>query len=268
MSGRRPPRAARTARTAATLAPLVAALVLAGCTSPADRPDFDAASVSRPASTSAATVTSTAGPATAEPSGTAAVPPGGPSEFDVDGPLPEGTPAARAGEQLALGPEGFSAEVTFAGVVLGRSNAGIDEVFVEASVRSDGTDALLALTMTFAICPGTVPVPRPDGDRCVRTRTEYGELGVPALVARVDGTRTVVATGDVDTYEYPGGGAREGTPTWTRHRYPIRITVSPRFEVDGGDGSTYVAVGTVQVGPYTAREDGQADNVLVLPVGP
>lgn len=235
------------------------ALLLAttGCSADLARPTFSATQQATPA---------TGGPAVTSvptPEGGAAG-----SGLDTSAPTPTGSPAALTDLTVVPGPPGLSAQVSFSGVVLDQRNPGTEAVFPVIALQSDGQRGLLTVTMPFFLCSGTGPATSAEAGECVPSRVEYGELATPELRLTLDGTRTITVTGDLDTYSSPGNGPRSAsaTPSWTGHRYQLRITVSPRFPAPGtSDDRTFVAVGTVQLGPYSAREDSSAANIVVLP---
>ena len=115
--------------------------------------------------------------------------------------------------------------MTFAGLVLEERAVGVTVTYPEVHVTADGAE----LTLPTWNCL-TADAPSDPADAgCVRSRTEYAELGVPDLDAsRRHGTLRF--SGNFATSTRPAGGV----PEPTGRVYAVTVEVTPDRALRGG----------------------------------
>lgn len=153
-------------------------------------------------------------------------------------PLTAAAPGDLAPVDLDPGADGFTATVSFGGVVLEPRAVGVTVAYPELRVSSDGDRTLAHVEFAVWNCLADTPPADPTTADCRRGLTEYADLPSPDLqAARTDdGVRL---TGSFPTYTRPNGSP----PVATGRSYALAVQVQDR----GGSVS-----GTLQLGDGSA----------------
>ncbi|WP_131801497.1 hypothetical protein [Klenkia brasiliensis] len=128
-----------------------------------------------------------------------------------------------AGTDLEPGGDGFTAEVSFGGVVLEPRAVGVTVAYPRLRVSDDGDRALAHVELEVWNCLADAPPADPAAADCRRGLAEYADLPSPDLRA----TRTddgVQLTGSFPTYTRPNGSA----PVYTGRSYALEVEVADR----------------------------------------
>lgn len=161
--------------------------------------------------------------------------------------------AAAAGDlaatDLVPGADGFSAEVSFAGVVLEPRAVGVTVAYPRVRVSGDGDATLAHVELEVWNCLDDAPPADPSAADCRRGLAEYADLPSPDLRAERTGDG-VQLTGSFPTYTRPNGSA----PVYTGRSYTLDVELRDRGgRVTGtlqlGDGQAAAEPG----GTYTGR---------------
>lgn len=185
---------------------LVALLVLAGgavaVVTTSSSPDSTAAG-----STTSPTGATSTGPATTPTSPAA--------------PLTAAAAGDLADVDLRPGDDGFTASLTFPGVVLEPRAVGVTVAYPVLTVEGDDTSAIAHLDLPLWNCLAADPPADPVAAQCSRALEEHADLGTPELsVHRRDGR--VELDGAFATYTRPNGSA----PAYTARSYAVTVTIA------------------------------------------
>jgi hypothetical protein len=191
-------------------------------------------------STSGSTSSSTAGSSGSSAAGSAPTSAGGPATTSASSasagtagdPDPTGasTPAApltaaAAGDLAAVdlppGDDGYTASLTFPGVVLEPRAVGVTVAYPVLTVDSDGTSTIAHLDLPIWNCLAGTPPVDPAAAQCSRALEEHADLGSPDLVTERDGDGADLS-GSFATYTRPNGSA----PAYTGRSYPLTVTIT------------------------------------------
>ncbi|MCO7219980.1 hypothetical protein [Klenkia sp. PcliD-1-E] len=161
---------------------------------------------------------STAGPTSAATGTTAATTTPTPAA-----PLTAAAAGDLAGTDLAPGADGFTAEVSFAGVVLEPRAVGVTVAYPRLRASGDGERSVAHVELAVWNCLADTPPADPATADCRRGLVEYADLPSPELST----TRTgdgVQLTGSFPTYTRPNGSA----PSYTGRSYTLDVEVADR----------------------------------------
>jgi len=133
--------------------------------------------------------------------------------------------AAAAGDladlDLPTGDDGFTASLTFPGVVLEPRAVGVTVAYPVLTVDSDGASTVAHLDLPVWNCLAGSPPADPVAAQCTRSLEEHADLGSPDLVVeRGDGGADL--SGAFATYTRPNGSA----PSYTGRSYPVTATIT------------------------------------------
>ncbi|SCX51866.1 hypothetical protein SAMN03159343_2647 [Klenkia marina] len=157
-------------------------------------------------------------PAPAEPSRTGTAPSAAPTPQPA--PLTATAAGGLAGTDVPPGVDGFTASLTFAGIVLEPRAVGVTVAYPVLTASSDGSRAVAHLELPVWNCLAADPPADPAAAQCTRSLTEYADLGSPDLV--VDRSADGAALrGTFATYTRPNGSA----PVYTGRSYAVEVEV-------------------------------------------
>ncbi|SDO15509.1 hypothetical protein SAMN05660199_01380 [Klenkia soli] len=153
-----------------------------------------------------------------------------------------------AGVELSPGGDGFTAALTWTGVVLEPRAVGVTVAYPQLTVSSDGTQAVAHLELAVWNCLADTPPADPATADCRRSLTEYADLGSPDLqVTRTaDGVELV---GTFATYTRPNGSPE----AYTGRSYPVEIGITRT--ADGASGTLGLGSGEATVVPPGQLDD-------------
>lgn len=217
-----------------TAAGFLLVTVLAGCwAGPAPRPDASAGP--------------TGGSIPADPG--AGTPATGPPAYRSD--PPPGRPAALA-DDVPSGPAGWSAQLWFGGVLIGRDGTRLVVAYPAIEVSSDGDRVVAHAKLAMFRCLRRKAVTSPDFVGCTGRRVEYGDLTRPELQVTRTPVGAFTLAGSFPTYVYGGAVDRgPGLPLrWTGRTVPLRVRCVPGRPEPGRYGR-FAGTASVAVGQAT-----------------
>jgi len=167
------------------------------------------------------------------------------------GPPPAGRPARLAGV-LPSGPAGWSAQLWFGGVLVGRAGGRLVVAYPSVEVGSDGRQVVAHAKLALFRCVRRKAVASPDFVGCTGRRVEYGDLALPRLQVTRTPAGAFTLVGSFPTYVYGGAVDRgPGLPVrWTGRIFPLRVRCVPGaprpgpYRRFGGTASVVLGPGT------------------------